>query len=73
MVSTVAPALGHGVDVYTHMSVPTCLRPGDTSSTCFTVKATHTVTYNNHSRTYINVGWGLRFIFIHNTFDICAS
>ncbi len=73
MVSTVAPALGHVVDVYTHMSVPKCLRPGATSSTRFTVKATHTVTYNNHSSTYFDVGWGLRFISIHNTFDICAS
>ena len=37
MVSTVAPVLGHVVDLYTHMNLTTCPKPDDTSSTCFTV------------------------------------
>jgi hypothetical protein len=73
MVSTVAPVLGNVVDLFTHMSVTTCLKPGDTSSTCFTVKTTQTVTYINHGSTLFDVGRGDRFISIDNTFDICQT
>ena len=37
MVSTVAPVLGHVVDLYTYMNLTTCPKPDDTSSTCCTV------------------------------------
>jgi len=60
MVSTVAPVLGHVVDLYTHMNLTPCLKPNDTSSTGFTVKITHTVTYKIHGSYYFDVGWGLR-------------
>ncbi len=73
MVSTVAPVLGDVVDLFTHMSITACLKPGDTSSTCFTVKTTHTVTYIKLGSTFFDVGRGLRFISIDNTFDICQT